>query len=169
VTHDRGPAGPRGRGAGGVVVLVGIALVAASVILTFAKEGATTTSASHTYPGAVGGAETPSAFLDRLAANLRVGDTTALVGSLDPAVIGRFGLAACTAAVARLADPTAAFAVQHVGAPGTYAFTTGGTTTEVADTVAVTAAVTNHGTTSTRTVHLARLPTGGYGWFTACS
>jgi hypothetical protein len=153
------------------VVVAGLALMVASIAFTFGKLGAATTAITNrrTSVPTAARAATPAAFLDQLATAIRAGDTAALVGLLDPAVIARFGGAACEASVARLADPTAAFTVLRVGSPEPYAYTTGGRTTEVADTVPVVVAATSYGTATTTTVHLARLAGGGYAWFTDCS
>jgi hypothetical protein len=150
---------------GTVVLAAGLVCLAASLVLTFSKTGATAATTT-----AVSGADaTPTQFLDELSAALRSGDTSFLRAHLDPAVIQRFGAAACLAHVGTLKDPTATFQVRSVGAPTTYDYMTGTRTTAVADTIPVSVVYTQNGNATDTTVHLARLADGALGWFTACS
>jgi hypothetical protein len=160
---------PRTR-AGTILVGTGVAVVAVSAALTFGKVGA---GASPTSSSAAGSTpaqpEDPAAFLQRLANALRTGDATFLFDRLNPAVVQRFGASACHTHVAGLTDPTAGFTVQAVGQPGAFAYTTGGQTIVVANTVPIQAIVTLHGTATPETIHLARLASGQLTWFTDCS
>jgi hypothetical protein len=145
--------------------VLGAALLALSLVLTFTKASATST----TTVKVTGALTQPASFLDNLAVALRSGDVTYLQAHLDPAVVARYGGSACGAHLARLTDPTAAFSVQSVSPPMPYVYATPSGSTTVPQTLSIVTRTTSHGSTSTATVHLARLPSGALAWFTACT
>jgi len=155
--------------AGAVLAGGGAALVAAGVALTLGTGAGATTSGGGSGTASAPGPEDPGAFLTQLAAAFRGGDATFLYDRLNPAVISRFGSAACQAHVRTLTDTTASFAVVSVGSPGNYSYTTGTQSTVVPDTIAVQVVAADHGTTTAETVHLARLASGKLSWFTDCA
>lgn len=111
--------------------------------------------------------ESPATFLSELASAIRTGDVTFLVSRLHPAVIQRFGIAACQAKLNTTADPTARFTVQSVSAPTTYTWTTDTRTTQVPDTISVAVTRVSFGQTSSGIVHIAAV-NGQQRWFTNC-
>lgn len=145
-------------------MVLGLACLAVSIPLTFAKASATSTTTREVE----GSDAKPQAFLSELGAALRIGDVAFLQSHLHPAVIQLFGSRACTAHLAALKDPTANFAVQSVGPPSTYHFGVKGQTQPIPNTIPVATAFTQQGRTTNITVHLARLPSGALTWFTAC-
>lgn len=136
---------------------------AATVAPTTTPPGPTSTSPTATAPS-----ETPESFLAQLASALRTGDTKFLDARLHPAVIERFGEAACIAALPALTDPTAAFTVKSVEKPAPYEWKIGDKSTTVPDTVAVQVTRTRKGQALDVTVHVT-LVDGTYRWFTDCS
>jgi hypothetical protein len=111
--------------------------------------------------------ETPQQFLTKLAAAFRAGDTKFLVQRLNPAVIARYGTPLCRGYVSTLHDPTRKITVQQVGKPGPFDYASGGKSTTVPKTVAVTVQMTSHGQHNTQTVHIA-LHGKRYSWFATC-
>jgi hypothetical protein len=159
------PDGRKGRRAGLAAMAGGLLVLGLSIGLMLGKVGATTTVS--TKPASA--VEQPSVFLDELATALRQENVAFLLDRLDPAVIGRFGVAACRTHLAALADPTAAFQVLSVGPPSLYAFRTGTQRTDVAATLPVAVRSTQRGVIRRETVHLALRPSGDLAWFTDCS
>jgi len=116
---------------------------------------------------AVPGVETPQQFLDKLSAAIVNRDATFLSTRLHPAVIARYGKAACDAYTSSGLTPVQ-FAVSEVRPPATYAWTTDGQTTNVPDTNEVAVRSTSGGVTEDRVIHLARVD-GTWRWFTDCT
>jgi hypothetical protein len=115
----------------------------------------------------VPGVETPQQFLDALSAAITNHDAAFLSNRLHPAVIARYGKAACDAYTAGALTPVQ-FVVTEVKRPADYAWTTDGQTTNVPNTNEVAVRQTTGGTTQDRTIHIARVD-GTWRWFTDCT
>jgi hypothetical protein len=111
------------------------------------------------------------AFLPVFSDASRTRDIGKLVSMLDPAVIGRYGAAQCTADLGAVAaDPTAAFAFKDItSGPETFTYASDGQTTDVANTYTVAVSRTANGTPADASIHLSVSPTGTVGWFTDCT
>jgi hypothetical protein len=168
------------RRAGVAVIALGVCVAAGGVAGLVLNRGAatpvaSTSSGASLSPSAGASAsatpvpvETPEQFLAQLAQAMRGGDASFMLARLHPAVIARFGEAACRAAVAKLTDATAAFIVISVGPPAPYVYTTGTTSTTVPGTLPVTVDRTRQGVIMESTVHLT--PVGSQlRWFTDCA
>jgi hypothetical protein len=94
-------------------------------------------------------------------------DSTFLSSRLHPAVITRYGKAACDAYTSSGLTPVQ-FVVTEVKPPSSYAWTTDGQTTNVPDTNEVSVRQTAGGTTGDRSIHIARVD-GTWRWFTDCT
>jgi hypothetical protein len=156
-----------------LLVTAGALLMVLSVALTFAKVGATTTrtvsrSVVHSAPTTTS-VESPTSFLDQLAQAMRSGDVNFMVSRLNPAVIARYGSAACRTAAGTYADPTAAFAVQSVSSPGDYTYTAAGTTSVIPNSITAQVTFTHKGPAVPITAHLSRSDAGTWTWYTNCS
>jgi hypothetical protein len=116
---------------------------------------------------AVPGVETAQQFLDKLSAAITNRDAAFLSTRLHPAVITRYGKAACDAYTASGLTPVQ-FVVTEVRPPSNYAWTTDGQTTNVPDTNEVAVRSTTGGTTEDRVIHLARIDST-WRWFTDCT
>jgi hypothetical protein len=162
---------------GGIVpkllVIVGAAVIVVSVALTLGNVGATSTrTVSRSNGGSVsapGSAETPAAFLNKLATAMRQGNVDFMVSRLNPAVIARYGSPECRTAVAAYTDPTAAFSVQSTSSPADYNYTAAGVTTVIPGTITLQAIFTHQGQPNPLTVHLSRTGAGILTWYTDCS
>ncbi len=156
-----------------LLVIVGAAVMVASVALTLGNVGATSTrTVSRSNGGtasAPGSVETPEAFLNKLATAMRQGDVDFMVSRLNPSVIARYGSAECRTAVATYTDPTAAFSVQSTSSPSDYTYTAAGVTTVIPDTITLQATFTHQGQPAPLTVHLSRTGDGILTWYTDCS
>jgi hypothetical protein len=113
------------------------------------------------------GIETPQQFLDALSAAITNRDAAFLSSRLHPAVITRYGKAACDAYTSSALTPVR-FVVTEVAAPSTYAWTTDGQTTNVPDTNDVSVRQTVGATTQDRVIHIAFVD-GAWRWFTDCT
>jgi hypothetical protein len=147
------------------LTVAGVACLAASLVLTFAKSGST----SATTVAVTGADASPTGFLNELGAALRSGNVGFLQSHLDPAVLQVSGNQACATHLAALKDPTASFQVRSIGSPSTYVYAAGGQSLSIPNTIPVSVVYTQKGVPTNTTVHLARLPSGALAWFTACT
>jgi hypothetical protein len=115
----------------------------------------------------VPGVETPQQFLDALSAAITNRDGAFLTNRLHPAVITRYGKAACDSYTASALTPVQ-FAVTDVKPPTNYAWTTDNQTTNVPDTNDVAVRQTTGGTTQDRLIHIAFVD-NLWRWFTDCT
>jgi hypothetical protein len=115
----------------------------------------------------VAGVETPQQFLDTFSAAITNRDGAFLSNRLHPAVITRYGKAACDTYTSSALSPVQ-FVVTEVRRPSNYAWTTDGQTTNVPDTNEVAVRQTAGGTTQDRVIHIA-LVDGLWRWFTDCT
>jgi len=129
------------------------------------SNGTTTTTTSAT-------GETPTAFLDALAAAIRSGDVNFMLSRLNPAVVTRYGEAQCRAFLPSLTDVTAQFTVKQVGTPAPFNWATDANTPKARSTIVpntLTIAVDDvlRGRTTAATVHVTKVG-DHYTWFTNC-
>jgi hypothetical protein len=113
------------------------------------------------------GRETPQQFLSALGTAITNGDAAFLRARLHPAVIERYGAATCDTYTAERRTPVQ-FTVVEVRAPTTYAWTTDGQTTDVANTNDVVVTQVTPSASTTRVVHIA-LVGKTWRWFTDCT
>jgi hypothetical protein len=116
---------------------------------------------------AVPGVETPQQFLDAFSAAVTNRDGAFLANRLHPAVITRYGKAACDTYTSGGLTPVQ-FVVTNVKPPTTYEWTTDGQTTNVPDTNEVAVRQTAGGTTQERVIHIAFID-HLWRWFTDCT
>jgi hypothetical protein len=119
-----------------------------------------------------GAGETPTAFLDALAAASRTGDVAFLFGRLNPAVITRYGEAQCRTALLGFTDVTAQFAVKQAAAPAPYNWATEAGTpdarsTIVPDTTTVQVDRVARSQTTATTIHITKVG-DRFTWFIDC-
>lgn len=108
------------------------------------------------------------AFFPDLVAAIRAGDVDSMLPRLHPAVIDRYGDAACQRELeTRSADPTYAIAVKVVHPPAAWDYTLDGVTTTIPDAWTVEADVTALGQLEAREIHVAPVD-GEVRWFTDC-
>jgi hypothetical protein len=160
--------------AGSVVATVGFLGIVAGALGTALDWGAETTrEAVADETGDAGqdddqAAETPEEFLAALAVAVQEGDAVFQRERLHPAVIERYGEAACRADIATRTDPTRAFEVTQVrDEPEDFDYASDGQSETIPDTVVVDAQVTAQGATSAQSVHLVEIA-GEFRYFTDC-
>jgi len=108
------------------------------------------------------------AFFVDLVAATRAGNIVSMLPRLHPAVIDRYGEAACQENLStRAADATYEILVRSVGDPAPWDYVTDGLTTTIPGTWTVQADVTSAGTTEARELHVTPVD-GGVRWFTDC-
>lgn len=108
------------------------------------------------------------AFLVDLIAAIRAGDVDSMLPRLHPAVIERYGEAACKQELeTRSADPTYEIVVKVVRPPAAWDYTLDGVTTSIPDAWTIDADVTAVGQLATRELHVAPVD-GEVRWFTDC-
>lgn len=108
------------------------------------------------------------AFLVDLVGAIRAGDADSMLPRLHPAVIDRYGEAACKQELeTRSADPTYEIVVQVVRPPAAWDYTLDGATTTIPDAWTVDADVTALGQVTARELHIAPID-GEVRWFTDC-
>ena len=112
-------------------------------------------------------AESVQEFLPLFAAAFRGGDAAFLLTRLHPAVITLYGEKQCQTYTATLTDPTRAYRITSVSAPGTYAYTPDGRSIQVPDVLTVRVRQTAYGQRVTGPIHLAVVD-GTVRWFTDC-
>ena len=182
------PAGGRRRMAGLGLCIAGVAITVISVLgLVFAwgstkdkspaqtQSGAPTAtiqSSASPAPSAVSTAparqETVAQFLQLFATALQTGDTSFLIGRLNPHVIEVYGEASCAAAVAAMTDPTASFTINATSGPAPFNWSESGTPVPVDDVYTVSVARVAEGQSSVQDIHLA-LVQGQLTWFRKCT
>ncbi|HEV3226165.1 MAG TPA: hypothetical protein VGZ52_05005 [Acidimicrobiales bacterium] len=109
-------------------------------------------------------------FLDTLANNTHSpAGVDGLMATLNRAVTDVFGVDQCRSFLATTTDPSAAFTVLDLSAPGPFDYTIGAHTTTVPDTFTVTTRHTHNGQTTQDAVHVARGSDGSLSWFTRCT
>ena len=118
-------------------------------------------------PSPSAAAETVRAFLPLFAAAFRSGDAAFLLARLHPAVITLYGQRQCETYTATLTDPTRAYRITSVSAPGTYAYSPDGRSIRVPDVLTVRVRQTAHGQRVNGPIHLA-IVDGTVRWFTDC-
>ena len=171
-------------------MVVGLALVAFAATQAFSNAGtAPTATPSPSVAASSSGspvAATPSptlepspsptpsvddlvrSFLEQLAFAIRTANRSAMLDRLDPAVIARYGLDACRAALAtRPADPTFAVVVTAIHEPAAWSYDSDARSTAVPNAIAVDARVTANGVTAPEVLHLSVID-GQVHWFTDC-
>lgn len=115
----------------------------------------------------VPGVETAEAFVVALGNALTSGDIAFVRSRLHPAVIERYGAAACDSYLASRSAPVS-FTPKEVRAPATYAWTTDGQTTDIPQTNQVVVTQAAGGGSTERVVHVTRVD-GTWRWFTDCT
>jgi len=91
-----------------------------------------------------------------------------LAGQLHPAVIARYGEAACRTSLGGIAaDPAYALVVKSISQPGAWDWTTDGRTSKITDTLTISVDVTRSGAPSSTEIHLVVLD-GVVRWFSDC-
>lgn len=109
-----------------------------------------------------------AAFFADLVEAIRAGSVGSMADRLHPAVIDRYGEAACDGELAaRAADPGFDVAIAAVRAPAPWDYVTDGRTTTIEETLTVDASVTSGGATTVRELHVA-IVDGAVRWFTDC-
>jgi hypothetical protein len=147
-----------------VISVAGAALTVVGVVGLVAHLG-TTSAVARTVTTQT--TEDAHAFFASFTHAIRTGDVAFLTARLDPAVIDRYGSSECGRAVRKLADPTEALRLVGVSGPTTYAYTSDGRTTTVADTYVFHVAGTAGGTTGPRDYHFS-LSGGTFHLFLDC-
>jgi hypothetical protein len=112
--------------------------------------------------------ETVAEFLQLFATALQTGDTSFLVGRLNPHVIEVYGEANCAAAVAAMTDPTASFTINATSGPAPFTWNEPGTPVPVDDVYTVSVTRIAEGQSSVQDIHLA-LVQGRLTWFRKCA
>ena len=140
-----------------------------------AQSGASTAtmqSSASPAPSAVSTAparqETVAQFLQLFASALQTGDTSFLIGRLNPHVIAVYGEANCAAVVAAMTDPTASFTIKAISGPAPFSWSESGTPVAVDDVYTVSVTRVAEGQPSVQDVHLA-LVQGQLTWFRKCT
>jgi hypothetical protein len=118
-------------------------------------------------PSPSAAAETVQAFLPLFAAAFRSGDSAFLLAHLHPAVITLYGQQQCETYTGTLTDPTRAYRITSVSAPGTYAYSPDGRSIQVPDVLTVRVRQTAYGQKVSGPIHLAVVD-GTVRWFTDC-
>ena len=125
-------------------------------------------------PSAPGASQVPNVlghvatFLQDLADAYHGGTLATLAPRLHPAVMARYGEAACPASLGAIQpDATFALRVRSIGPLMTWDWVTDGRTASVRDTVTVAVDVTRSGSTSTAEFHFAFV-NGELRWFSDC-
>jgi hypothetical protein len=109
-----------------------------------------------------------AAFLAELADAYHAGTVSALAPRLHPAVLARYGEAACQASLGSIqADPTYAVRVRSVGPLATWDWASDGRTTPITDTATVAVDLVRSGATSAAELHFAFVD-GQLRWFSDC-
>jgi hypothetical protein len=108
-----------------------------------------------------------SAFVKQLDKAIRSGDTTYLFTHLHPAVIARYGATQCQQYLSSFDRSIRRGVRSSPSAPGDYAYTTDGKTTNVPDVVAIAVDLVGPSGTQRVALHTAQVD-GTYRWFTDC-
>jgi hypothetical protein len=112
--------------------------------------------------------ETVAQFLQLFATALQTGDTSFLIGRLNPHVIEVYGQANCAAVVAAMTDPTASFTINATSGPAPFSWSESGTPVPVDDVYTVSVTRVAGGQSSVQDIHLALLQ-GQLTWFRKCT
>ena len=110
-----------------------------------------------------------SEFYAALTFAIRTTEVDPMIALLHPAVLDRYGEAACRTWFAGLSDPGFDVVVHGIASIGAWEYVTDGVSTTVADAWFVDADITANGETARRELHVAPDPTDGdLRWFTDC-
>jgi hypothetical protein len=139
-----------------------------------AQSGAPTATIQSSASPAPSGTSTPLAqqetvaqFLQLFATALQTGDTSFLIGRLNPHVIEVYGAANCAATIAAMTDPTASFTINATSGPAPFSWSESGTPVPVDDVYTVSVTRVAEGQSSVQDIHLA-LVQGQLTWFRKC-
>lgn len=159
-------ASSRRRRIGFVLIVIGtLSLLVGALGLAF--DWGSSESTARARGGGSVKAETPAEFLDALSAATRNHDVEFRIDRLNPAVLARYGEAACRALLAQSTDPTRSESVTRVGKPEPYLYASDGLSTTVPGTITVEVVEVQNGVTASDTLHITRVGQH-FTWFVDC-